>query len=52
MPLKGRKRKLGRRPVLTPEQKKMVRKIAQKEMETAFRRMLGGVGIHRGSRKP
>jgi hypothetical protein len=49
---KRRKRRLGRRPVLTEEQKRMVRKIAQEEIETAFRRMLGGVGVHRARRKP
>ncbi len=42
----------GRRPVFTDLQKKQIRKIAQEEIDTAFRRMLGGIGIHRGRRKP
>lgn len=52
---KRRKRKRGRGgrpPVLTGQQKKQIRKIAQEEIEMAFRRMLGGIGIHRGWRKP
>jgi transposase len=42
----------GRPPVLTEQQKKQIRKIAQQEIEMAFRRMLGSFGVHRGSRKP
>ncbi len=34
---KERKRRLGRRPVLTEEEKRMVRKIAREEIEMAFR---------------
>ncbi len=52
---KMRKRKrgrLGRRPVLTDLQKKHIRRIAQEEIDAAFRRMLGGIGVHRGRRKP
>ena len=53
MPKRRRKRKRrrgGRRPALTDTQKKQIRKIAQKEIELAFRRMLGSVGIHYGRR--
>ncbi len=54
MPRKARKRKgrrRGRRPAFTDLQKKQIHEIAQEEVETAFRRMLGGIGIQRGSRK-
>ncbi len=50
---KRRKRKRGgRRPAFTDLQKKQIHEIAREEIETAFRRMLGGIGIQRGSRKP
>ncbi len=55
MPRKVRRkngRRRGRRPALTDLQKKQIRKIAQEEIEAAFRRMFGGIGIRRGSRKP
>ncbi len=49
---RGRKReRRGRRPVLTADQKKMVHRIVQQEFETAFRRMLGSIGIRYGKRK-
>lgn len=52
MPQRGRKReRRGRRPVLTADQKKMVHRIVQQEFETAFRRMLGSIGIRYGKRK-
>ncbi len=55
MPRKARKRKgrrRGRRPAFTDLQKKQIREIAQEEIETGLRRILGGIGIHRGRRKP
>ncbi len=55
MPKRRRKRKRrrrGRRPALTEQQKNQIRKIAQTEIETAFRRMLGSIGVQRGRRQP
>lgn len=49
---KRKRARRGRPPAFTNLQKKQIRKIAQEEIETALRRMLGGIGIHRGRRKP
>jgi len=51
MPQKRRERR-GRHPVLTPDQKRIVRRMVQQEFEANFRRMLGSIGIHYGKRKP
>ena len=51
---KRRKRARGRRgrqPALTNLQKKQIHKIAQEEVETVLRRVLGGLGVHHGGRK-
>lgn len=53
MPRKRRKRKRrrpGRKPALTDQQKNQIRKIARSEMEVSLRRMLGSIGIYRGRR--
>ena len=49
---KRKRERRGRRPVLTAPQKDMVRRIAHDEVEDAFRRMLGTLGIHYGRRAP
>ncbi|MFQ5778174.1 MAG: hypothetical protein ACE5IP_09215 [Terriglobia bacterium] len=41
----------GRPPVFTDQQKRQVRRMARDEIETAFRTMLGSIGIHYGRRK-
>jgi hypothetical protein len=53
MPRKVRRkngRRRGRRPALTDQQKKQIRKIAHEEIEKAFRQMLASIGIERGRR--
>jgi len=49
---KHKRRRGGRRPALTEQQKNQIRKIAQTEIETAFRRMLGSIGVQRRRRQP
>lgn len=48
--LKRKRRRGGRKPALTDQQKKQIRKIAQTEIETAFRTMLGSIGVQRARR--
>lgn len=45
-----RRGRRGRRPALTDQQKKQIRKIAHEEIEKAFRQMLASIGIERGRR--